>query len=35
MALSESALSELLDALADPDRGIDLVPELASGWLKS
>jgi transposase-like protein len=32
MALSESALSELLDALADRDRGVDLVRELAQ-WL--
>ena len=30
MALSESALSELLDALTDRDRGVDLVRELAS-----
>jgi transposase-like protein len=29
MALSESALSELLDALTDRDRGVDLVRELA------
>ena len=32
MALEESALSELLDALADRDRGVDLVRELAQ-WL--
>ena len=32
MALSESALSELLDALSDRDRGVDLVCELAQ-WL--
>ena len=32
MALSESALSELLVALADRDRGVDLVRELAQ-WL--
>ena len=29
MALSESALSELLDALTDRERGVDLVRELA------
>ena len=32
MALSESALSELLVALTDRDRGVDLVRELAQ-WL--
>ena len=32
MALDESALSELLVALADRDRGVDLVRELAE-WL--
>ena len=32
MALSESALSELLVALTDRDRGVDLVRELAE-WL--